>query len=613
MRSAREITFRLRQEAANALLALSSPNLKLQAETPLALLPDPSAVANALRDTDYARELVVIAHGILQGRIPIFDNMIDYGDTIAWRRDPHLEAETPATYFRRIPYLDFSAIGDHKFIWEINRHQHLVFLAQATVLTGNDVYSDHVFRQLEHWWRENPFQRGINWTSALEVAFRALSWLWIFHLIGARMSDEFRQRFLAELYRHGLHLEYNLSIYFSPNTHLLGESVALHALGRLFPKFPRADRWRNIGRDVVNDHIQNCVEPFGRYFEQSTYYHMYALDMFAFHALLEEVPASYHENLAKMAWYLSSVISDAGDLPFIGDDDGGRFFHPFGRRGRFARATLAVACLLLGKPYFDATDEDLAEIAIWWLGPERCQGLPTKSSDRTSQGFLVGLDDDDGLAVFCRGPLFTLFDAGPFGPGGAGHSHSDTLSLVVSVGEAEVLIDSGTYSYMDPEWRAYFRGSAAHNTVRIDGQDQALAAGPFRWTNKAELNHFIFDFTPEPPHQDRATASCTYQGFTHERTVEFANREFSIVDVITGPAGDHDIEQFWHFALQPREVLPGTWAVGDLATFTVEGGVVEPAWRSRCFGTKEPAWVIVVRHRAALPLELQARLQLNVP
>ena len=47
----------------------------------------------------------------------------------------------------------------------------------------------------------------------------------------------------------------------------------------------------------------------------------------------------------------------------------------------------------------------------------------------------------------------------PFGPGSAGHSHSDTLSLVVSVGNQEVLIDSGTYSYMDPEWRSYFRGS----------------------------------------------------------------------------------------------------------------------------------------------------------
>ncbi len=136
MRSAREIHFRLRQEDANALLAPSSPNLHLQAETPLAILPSPDSVADALRDTDYARELVGIADGILRGRIPIFDRVIDYGQTIAWRRDPHRGIETPANYFRRIPYLDLATAGDHKFIWEINRHQHLVLLAQAAVLTG---------------------------------------------------------------------------------------------------------------------------------------------------------------------------------------------------------------------------------------------------------------------------------------------------------------------------------------------------------------------------------------------------------------------------------------------------------------------------------------------
>ncbi len=167
---------------------------------------------------------------------------MDYGPSIAWRRDPQRGIETPQKYFRLIPYLDLAAAGDHKLIWEVNRHQHLVLLAQACVVTGRNEYFDAVVRQLEHWWAENQFQRGINWTSALEVGFRALSWIWIWHLLGAKMPAAFRQRFLAELYRHGLHLEYNLSIYFSPNTHLLGEAVALHAIGRLFPDFPRADR-----------------------------------------------------------------------------------------------------------------------------------------------------------------------------------------------------------------------------------------------------------------------------------------------------------------------------------------------------------------------------------
>jgi heparinase II/III-like protein len=606
MRSAREITFRLRQEAANALLTVSSLNLGLRAETPLALLPDPAAVANALRDTAYSRELVALANEILRGRIPIFDTLVDYGDTIAWRRDPYRGTETSATYFRRIPYLDLSAAGDHKFIWEINRHQHLLLLAQAAVLTGDDAYTGYVFRQLEHWWRENRFQRGVNWTSALEVALRALSWIWIFHLIGARMSGEFRQRFLAELYRHGLHLEYNLSIYFSPNTHLLGESVALHAIGRLFPQFPRADHWRNLGSEIVGEHMRTAVKPDGSYFEQSTYYHVYALDMFAFHAVLEEVPTAYRDRLARMAEFLAAVVSAGGALPFLGDDDGGRFFHPYGARTRFARASLATASLLLGRRFFAYNQADLAEISMWWLGPERCAIDLAAAPDATSMRF-----GDTGIVTMRRGPVVALFDAGPFGPGTAGHSHSDTLSLVVTLGEREILIDSGTYSYMDHQWRTYFRGSSAHNTVRIDGRDQAVADGPFRWLQKPHSTTPL-DFSNNPD-EDQAVAACSYQAFTLTRAVKFADNAFTVTDKVEGPAGDHDIEQFWHFAQEPRALSPGMWAIGELATFTAAGGVVEPAWRSRCFGTKEPAWVIVIRRRAILPLELHAHLQLSIP
>src|SRR5271166_6201194 len=549
MRTFRELTFRIRQQAANALLAFSSPNLNLAADTPLALLPNPAVVADALRDTEHAHELIQTADEIVQGRVPIFDKVIDYGPTIAWRRDPHRGVETPAKYFGRIPYLDFTAAGDHKLIWEINRHQHLVLLAQACVITGRDEYCETIFRQLEHWWAENPFQCGINWTSALEVGVRAGSWIWIWHLVGAKMPTAFRQRFLAQLYRHGLHLEYNLSIYFSPNTHLLGEAVA-------------------------------------------------------FHAMLDDVPASYREGLARMAEFLASIVSDSGDLAFLGDDDGGRFFSPYGPRSHFARATLATASVLARKRFFHYTPGDLDEIALWWLGPERCAETFTDAPVRDSRVL-----EDTGIVVFRRGPVVALFDGGPFGQGSGGHSHSDTLSLVVSAAETELLIDSGTFSYMDPEWRQFFRGSSSHNTVRIDGHDQGVCAGPFRWAQKPEVK--LVEFTSDT-NRDRATATCSYSGFTHTRTVEFTNDAFAITDHIKGPPGEHDIEQFWHFAPMPREVSPGTWAVGDLAEFATDGGCREQGWRSRCFDSREPAPVIVVRRRATLPLTLHARLRIQV-
>jgi hypothetical protein len=603
MRSFKEVSFRLRQEGANALLYLAPPQLELRATTPLETFPSGSEVADALRGTGYERDLLQLAEQIMGGRIPVLGMEIDYGRSVAWRRDPVSRIETPAKYFRRVAYLDPAAAGDHKLIWEINRHQHLVLLAQAFVLSGRTEYIEEVFRQLEGWWTENPFQRGINWASALEVGFRALSWVWIWHLGGDKMPAAFRKRFLTELYRHGLHLQYNLSVYFSPNTHLLGEAIALHALGCMFPEWQRAKRWRRLGNKVVRQHMSYAVKADGSYFEQSAYYHVYALDMFLFHALLEEPDAAYREGLLRMSEFLAGIVNASGDLPQLGDEDGGRLFHPFGNRMRFGRGTLATASLMLNRGFFAYDDRDVQEVALWWLGPEKCRAQPTVEQMPQSGSF-----NDSGLVVMRGGEVCAVFDAGAFGPWSGGHSHSDTLSLIVWRGEQEVLIDAGTYSYMDPQWRETFRSSAAHNTVRIDGRDQATAAGPFRWNNKpkVQLLEFIHD-----AELDCASAVCSYGGFTHKRTIEFhQGGEFRFVDELGGPAGEHLVEQFWHLGVEAEQTGPGVWLMGDVAELTVEGGEMEQGWRCRVYGSKEIAPVIVVRRRTTLPMTMHARLRL---
>ena len=149
-----------------------------------ALLPDASAVAAALRGTNYAAEVARIADQILLHRFPILGVTVETGPAIDWRRDYLNKVSTGTPYFRRVPYLDFSRAGDHKVIWELNRHQHLTLLAQAFLLTGRREYLDEAFRQIESWLDANPFLRGINWASALEVAFRALSWAWLWHMAG---------------------------------------------------------------------------------------------------------------------------------------------------------------------------------------------------------------------------------------------------------------------------------------------------------------------------------------------------------------------------------------------------------------------------------------------
>jgi uncharacterized heparinase superfamily protein len=301
MRSIAELKFRAGQEAANVRLLLLPPRFAGVAPLRLAL-PDTQAVAAALRGSAYQELIEATAQSILAHRFPLLGAIVETGPGIQWRRDYQHGRESGLEYFRRIPYLNFSAVGDHKFIWELNRHQHLVLLGQAYALTGAKEYLREIFAQIESWLEQNPFQRGINWASALEVAFRALSWIWIYHLTAEEMPEGFRRRFLTALYRHGHHLAQNLSLYFSPNTHLLGEAVALHALGVLFPAFPESEHWRTRGAEIVEAQLAFQVRADGSHFEQSTYYHVYALDFFLFYYLMAGRPKHMEPVLARMAY-----------------------------------------------------------------------------------------------------------------------------------------------------------------------------------------------------------------------------------------------------------------------------------------------------------------------
>jgi hypothetical protein len=615
-RSPSEIHFRLSQELSNLRLLALPPHLPVsvvaKTHAPFPALPLPADVVSRLKTTSFAAECLNIAEEILAHRFPLLGGTLRTGHDVRWRRDYASGVESSAVYFRRIPYLDAAKAGDHKIIWELNRHQHLVLLAQAHLLSGQQDFLDEIIRQLESWFEQNPIQCGINWSSALEVAFRALSWMWIYHLVGHRFDGAVLRRFLDGLYRHGLHLEANLSFYFSPNTHLLGEAVALHALGVLFPHIPEAPRWQEAGARVVRNELDRQVREDGSHFEQSTYYHVYALDMFLFHAILLPPDNVFRAKLTRMAAFLDAVIGPSGILPFLGDDDGGRFFHPYGARNRFGLATLATCGALLDRADWIRDPRHLLEQAAWWIGPgKHVSGMD--GSNPCSARFA-----DSGLVVMVNDEAQLIADAGPFGPGNAGHSHADTLSLLLRRGEEQLLIDPGSYTYVaDLQWRNRFRGTAAHNTVRIDGLDQALPGGPFAWKSRPDVKIIRWISCAE---FDWLAAACAYAGVRHRRDIVFSKPDLLIVviDQIEGEPGEHRIEQFWHFGAPVRQLSHDSFQVGTsaLATFETsteirlfEGG--DYGWISPALGQKSPGPVVCVERLALLPASLAAVIDLS--
>ncbi|HLH44191.1 MAG TPA: alginate lyase family protein [Bryobacteraceae bacterium] len=596
MRSPAEIAHRAWREAANLRLWLSPPRITVDVAAPLPGLPAPRNIAAALKGSPFCGKLEQIAESVLDGRYQLLGLTLQLGRVPKWRADPAHGVETGLSYFRRIRYLDFSRVGDHKFIWELNRHQHLVLLAQAFVASGREKYCDELLRQWESWVEQNPFQCGINWASALEVGIRALSWIWIYHLTGERMTASQRRRFLKELYRHGRHLEVNLSLYFSPNTHLLGEAVALHALGILFPSFPRAPRWVELGARIVRTELKRQAQEDGAHFEQSTYYHVYALDLFLLHYILSRRPERFRPTLERMAEYLVAMMGPQRRLPAIGDDDGGRIFFPYGLRDEFGRATLATCARLFSRPEWAGDDDDDLQQALWWVGPIEQREKKNKRAPKT-QMFAAS-----GSVVWQCGDLWVAINAGGFGALRAGHSHSHVLSVVARLKQEDLLIDPGTFTYTaDPRLRGWFRSSAAHNTVRVNGLDQARQDGPFAWAGKPAVTIESLPAASQPiPCEPRLAACCRYSGadVRHRRYFGLTRQDtLFIVDEIRG-AQRLACEQFWRPGEEVVRLSARAFRIGKQAQLVVTQGARlekggEHGWRSRVYGAKEPAPVIV--------------------
>jgi hypothetical protein len=270
----------------------------------------------------------------------------DSSKDIDWHLDPVHGKRAPLDPWFKIPFLDFAVVGDHKVTWELNRHQHLVTLAKARLLSGDEKYVRELRAQWRSWIKANPYPLGINWGSTLEVAFRSLSWIWVDQLLaGAAECADFRAEMAPALAFHGRYIERYLSTYFSPNTHLLGEAVALFFLSTLYPQMPGAARWKESGWKIVLREAERQVRPDGVYFEQSLYYHVYALDFFLYARLLAarngmEIPPTYDAVLGRMLDVVAA-LAQAGPAEGFGDDDGGRLWNP--RRNRTEQMTDPLA------------------------------------------------------------------------------------------------------------------------------------------------------------------------------------------------------------------------------------------------------------------------------
>jgi Heparinase II/III-like protein/Heparinase II/III N-terminus len=586
-------------------------------------LRDRDETVRALRrrfDRSAEDDVIERARRIREGRFQLLGiRNLDFGSPPDFHLEPVSGRRSPLMHWSLFDELGGEHAVDKKIVWELNRCQYFKTLGRAYWYTRDEAYAETFAAHLDAWMEQNPPGRGLNWVSSLEVALRAISWLWALYFFrdSQALTPTLFLRALKYLYLHGRHLETYLSTYSSPNTHLTGEALGLFYLGTLLPEWTCAVRWRETGERILMAELQRRhVRPDGVYFEQSSYYQRYTSDFYTHLYILKQandgaIAPELKAKLAALLDHLMYITCPDGTTPFYGDDDGGRLVILDERERNDFRAALSTGAIIFARPDYKFVAGEVAEETLWLLGHEavqrfdRLDALPPPATSRAFRdgGYYVMRDG------WTRPSNYMLIDCGPHGTLNCGHAHADALSFVAAARGRSLLVDPGTFTYTgSKESRDYFRSSLAHNTLAVDNESSSVPDGPFNWKQiagaraRAWESRERFDFF-EGEHDGYARLSSPA---VHMRSVLFLKNDYWVLRDRVETTGAHRYELRFHFApdADPAlEIKDGVEAVRAssldapglaLFGFAADGGGAwqkEEGWVSRCYGAREAATV----------------------
>jgi hypothetical protein len=515
-----------------------------------------------------------VADAVAAGQLEFFGRQFSLPKDIDWHADPVTGSSWPRLFHADVPVHGGNiGFGDVKHVWEINRHQFFVDLAKVAFLDRSEVHAGALHRLLRSWLKDVPYATGAPWACALEPAFRAWSWLWAYHLVRASglLDDETHRLWRTGLFDHARFLHRHLEIYSSPYNHLIGEAAALFALGLVLPEFREAAAWAQRGQDVLESTVAAQFHRDGGTVEQSAFYHHATLGFYLLAAILgrrngRELSAEVWAAIERGVGFSAALVQPDGRMPrFGGADDGKpiRLEHlPFWD----FRPYQAIGAVLFARRDFAFVAGRFWEDALWLLGPEGLATFealdaqpPATSAALPASGYFVARSswaaEADYLCFDCGDQAAGLRrDAVP----SAAHGHADCLSVVVGLGGREVLVDPGFFCYNgDPKWEVHFRKTRAHNTIVVDGRDQAQHVSKMAWTHTYSARQEGWE-----PHA-LAWVRGSHDGYqrlspgvTHQRTAWLRPDGYVVIrdELISG--GHHAAEAVFQFA-------PGKLSLGE--------------------------------------------------
>ncbi|MCX6722978.1 MAG: alginate lyase family protein [Candidatus Staskawiczbacteria bacterium] len=500
---------------------------------------------------------------------------INLGKKINWQCDfKSGYCWNPKTFYLDIEYGKIEGV-DVKVPWELSRFQHFAILGEAYQLSKNEKYAQEFVNEINNWIDENPMGYGVNWKCTMDVAIRVCNWILAYDFFknSEKITNEFLQRFLQNLFCHGKFIENNLEKSFLSTTsnHYLSDIAGLAYLGMFFKDKKQGKKWLNFSINELKREMKKQVYEDGCDFEASTCYHRLVLELFFFSTLFTVVNdvgftgenykkatenifgAEYTGRLYKMFETVLYLLKPNGKIPQIGDNDNGRL-HIF-TDGEILdlRYLLSFGAIFFNEPKFKIKEFELCEDALWVFGKQG-YNIWRKLKENNLGNIKSRNFSNAGWFVMRNNKNYCIISCGPNGQNGnGGHCHNDKLSFELFINGQDVIVDSGNFVYTSyPEQRNKFRSTAHHNTVCVDGKEQNnfIKNNLFFMENNSKAECLKWE-----TNEDKDIFVGEHHGYNpvvHQRKIEFYRKEnkIEVFDIFKGE-GKHDLE--WNFYINNRQ------------------------------------------------------------
>jgi Heparinase II/III-like protein/Heparinase II/III N-terminus len=473
-------------------------------------------------------------------------------------------------------WLDAALPDDEEWRIEWVKFYYGLDLAHAFRETGDPGYLQTWERLVRSWLRRVPPDHD-----ASEVAARRIqNWLYAWGLFASDprfggLAEGLGEELLAGLAAQAAHVRTTLT---PERNHRTLELYALFLLPLAFPELDEDGLLAFATQELQRD-LREGFHRDGVHRECSTHYHLVALRTFvaarenaARHGL--GLGAAYDERLARACEFALHIHRPDGRIPALSDSDCGSYTE-----------LLADAARLLGRG------------DLLWAATAGAEGDPPETSNASFRdgGYFVQRSGwGDGVTAF-HDERFLVFDCGPLGDGG--HGHYDLLAVEAYGAGRPLIVDPGRYTYSEHgvNLRRWFKGTAAHSTVCVDGLDQTpyrrgKPRGPVAEGRLLRRLH-----SPGLDILVGEARSPVYEA-VHQRTVVFVSAEYWLVEDRLRGDRPHRYDLRFQLAATAAEVEGDTVRAPGLALVVVADGRprLEAGWVSERYGEKRPGAIVAV-------------------